>query len=60
MVSGIWLFQRPSGGAPAALMATPIGMGFAVGGSALPAVRVWRDGGGKVFVKGCVTDVLGA
>lgn len=32
LVSGFWLFQRMSGGNMAALMATPMGKGFAVGG----------------------------
>jgi uncharacterized membrane protein len=30
--SGFWLFQRMAGGSPAALMATPMGKGFAFGG----------------------------
>jgi uncharacterized membrane protein len=34
LVSGFWLFWRMSGGAPAALLATPMGLGFAVGGGA--------------------------
>jgi uncharacterized membrane protein len=32
LVSGFWLFQRMSGGNMAALMATPMGKGFAIGG----------------------------
>ncbi len=34
LVSGMWLFQRLSGGNFAALMATPMGKGFAFGGAA--------------------------
>lgn len=34
IISGIWLFQRLSGGNPAALVATPMGKGFAFGGAA--------------------------
>jgi uncharacterized membrane protein len=34
IVSGIWLFQRLSGGNAAALMATSMGKGFAFGGTA--------------------------
>ena len=33
IVSGFWLFQRMSGGSMAALMATPMGQGFAWGGA---------------------------
>lgn len=33
IVSGMWLFQRTSGGNMAALMATPMGKGFAWGGA---------------------------
>jgi len=33
LVSGMWLFQRLSGGNMAALMATPMGKGFAWGGA---------------------------
>lgn len=33
IVSGMWLFQRMSGGSMAALMATPMGKGFAWGGA---------------------------
>jgi len=34
IISGIWLFQRLSGGNGEALMATPMGKGFALGGAA--------------------------
>lgn len=34
LISGFWLFQRLSGGNPAALMATPMGKAFALGGAA--------------------------
>lgn len=34
IVSGLWLFQRLSGGQPGALMATPTGMAFGLGGLA--------------------------
>lgn len=34
LVSGMWLFQRMSGGNMAALMATPMGQAFAWGGAA--------------------------
>ena len=34
IISGIWLMQRISGGNMAALMATPMGQGFAWGGAA--------------------------
>src|SRR3989442_10531996 len=34
LVSGFWLFQRLSGGAPAGLMRTPIGLAFGSGGLA--------------------------
>ena len=34
LASGIWLFLRLAGGNPAALMATPMGKGFAIGGAA--------------------------
>ncbi|MGE5801865.1 MAG: hypothetical protein ACM358_06385 [Gemmatimonadota bacterium] len=33
IISGMWLFQRISGGNMAALMATPMGKGFAAGGA---------------------------
>jgi uncharacterized membrane protein len=33
LVSGMWLFQRMSGGNMAALMATPMGQAFALGGA---------------------------
>lgn len=33
LVSGFWLFQRMSGGNMEALMATPMGKGFAIGGA---------------------------
>ena len=33
IISGMWLFQRMSGGNMAALMATPMGQGFAWGGA---------------------------
>jgi uncharacterized membrane protein len=32
LISGFWLFQRLSGGAPDALMATPLGKAFGFGG----------------------------
>src|SRR3989442_13674066 len=34
LVSGFWLFQRLSGGAPAGLMRTPMGLAFGSGGLA--------------------------
>src|SRR6266550_2079191 len=34
LVSGFWLFQRVSGGAPAGLMRTPMGLAFGSGGLA--------------------------
>ena len=34
LVSGMWLFQRLSGGQPSALFATPVGKAFALGGLA--------------------------
>ncbi len=34
IISGMWLFQRMSGGNAAALVATPMGKGFAFGGAA--------------------------
>ena len=33
IISGMWLFQRMSGGNMGALMATPMGQGFALGGA---------------------------
>jgi uncharacterized membrane protein len=34
LVSGVWLFQRLSGGAPGALMRTPMGLAYGLGGAA--------------------------
>lgn len=34
LVSGFWLFQRLSGGAPGALLKTPVGLAFGLGGLA--------------------------
>src|SRR5258705_956524 len=34
LVSGIWLYQRLSGGAIGALLKTPVGLGFGLGGLA--------------------------
>jgi len=34
LVSGMWLFSRFSGGAPIAVLSTPVGLAFALGGAA--------------------------
>lgn len=33
LISGMWLFQRLSGGSPGALMRTPMGLAFGLGGA---------------------------
>src|SRR5258705_10495842 len=42
LVSGMWLYQRLSGGAIGALLKTPMGLGFGVGG--LAAVLAFGGG----------------
>ena len=47
LVSGMWLFQRMSGGSMAALMATPMGKSFAFGG----AIALLAFVGGMIIMR---------